>query len=339
MEFDSDMALMLAEMRASGTPLTLPSKCWEGLCERNVQQLRAFGLNSFKRHLARNYFTWVGFPLDQLLYLARRIPVRDTAGCILTSLGKHESLTWRESAVYNLLTKMLWRYAARRFRDDAGLLEEPTIGNPFRVFDGEKLISQDLGNSLVEYHAMIDGMSDDERNGVRRVIELGAGSGRNAHVFLTVHKPLEKYVIVDIPPALLVAQHYLSGVFPDKRIMKFRAFRDFSDVRDEFDRAEICFLLSTQVEQLPPRWADLAVNISSLHEMRLDQIAYWLRKLAVLCRPGGHLFLKQWKRAGVPGENLTITERDWPLACWHTVFWRTAAVQTRFFEALLRNES
>jgi|APSaa5957512535_1039671.scaffolds.fasta_scaffold01684_1 putative sugar O-methyltransferase len=336
--FESDMASMFEEMRASGTALTLPAKWWDELCEKNAQQLRTHGLDNFKQNVVRNYFTWVGIPADQLLYLALRVPVGGTIRCLASSLCRHATLTWRESLVYNFLTRMLWQFAEKSFPDDCQALEEPLIGNPFRVWCGNKLISQDLGNSLIEYHTMVDSLSVSARNRIECVLELGAGSGRNAHVFIDRHKPLRRYIVVDIPPALLVSQNYLSQVFPDKRIMRFRPFQDFSEVADEFYESEICFLLSTQVEKLPANCVDLAINISSLHEMRMDQIHYWLERLFVLTRAGGHLFLKQWKRAEVPGEDLIIMEPDWPVGNWHKVFWRNSAVQVRFFEALLRKE-
>ena len=85
-----------------------------------------------------------------------------------------------------------------------------------------------------------------------------------------------------------------------------------------------------------PGSVDLLVNISSLHEMRRDQIAHYLGEIFRLVRPGGHFYLKAWKVSRLPPEKIAIREADYPLSDWECVFRRPTAVQTRFFETLLR---
>ena len=80
-------------------------------------------------------------------------------------------------------------------------------------------ISQDLSNSVHElYSATAAGAP-----GAGGVLELGGGYGRVAWVFL--HEfPRSRYIMCDIPPALGIAQQYLSELFPDRRIFRFRHF-------------------------------------------------------------------------------------------------------------------
>ena len=61
---------------------------------------------------------------------------------------------------------------------------------------------------------------------------------------------------------------YLASVFPERRVFRYRDFERFEDVAEEFDKAQIAFLLSCQLPRLPPKSTDLVLNISSLHEMR-----------------------------------------------------------------------
>jgi hypothetical protein len=164
-------------------------------------------------------------------------------------------------------------------------------------------------------------------------MELGGGYGRTAFVFLTL-LPGVRYQLVDIPPALYVAERYLSSLFADRRIFRYRAFSDYAEVREEVEAADVAFFLPTQLEKLPATSVDLFVNISSLHEMRLEQIEYYFDQIDRLTR--GLFYLKQWKVSKIPAENVVIREEDYPVRKhWSQIYWRECAVQTRFFEALL----
>ena len=85
--------------------------------------------------------------------------------------------------------------------------------------------------------------------------------------------------------------------------------------------------------------ADLFVNISSLHEMRPDQIAYYFDAIDRHC--SGHFYTKQWKRSVNANDAVVIRQADYPVRDrWRTVYERTHPLQVRFFEALydLRHE-
>jgi SAM-dependent methyltransferase len=129
-------------------------------------------------------------------------------------------------------------------------------------------------------------------------------------------------------------------VFPDKTPFRYREFAEFGEVAEEFERSDIAFLLSTQLDLLPPGAADLILNVSSLHEMRPDQIAFYFQQFDRLLRDGGHMYTKQWRHAKVLFEDVTVLEADYPVpAHWTTVFSRQAAVQTKFYEALYRKQT
>lgn len=229
----------------------------------------------------------------------------------------------------NYITYLLWAYVSSV--DSAQILdqlEEPLDGNPSRIFLGEKLISQDLANSALEYISATAAGFDRAR--VHTIIELGAGYGRTAYVFLKL-MPGVRYIIADIPPALCVAQEYLTSQFPAMKTFWFRDFKNYADVAAEFEAAQLAFLLPSQLELLPDKCADMFVNISSLHEMNPDQINYYF---SVLKRLIAHYFyLKAWKVSKLP-DNVTILEKDYPFpAEWKRLYWRECRVQTDF-EAL-----
>jgi len=122
---------------------------------------------------------------------------------------------------------MLWEYT--KTVDKENLLEnldEPIEGNPLRIFYRDKLISQDLCNSILEYYSIMNYIPYNKKKNLT-IAELGGGYGRNAFVFLKARKC--KYVLFDIPPALYTCQRYLSSIFPELKIFKFRDFKDYSE--------------------------------------------------------------------------------------------------------------
>lgn len=315
-----------------------PAKWWVKLNKKNVEQLSRYGFENFKRTIVKNYFTWslIAPWNPQVIFLIVHVKPNTTIKNIFkTFLQKHEYLTLVESLVVNFLTLMVWDYAKIDNADILDKLEEPTIGNPPKIFLNNKLISQDIANSVIEFKSIMEPIND--KSSIKIIGELGGGYGRNAYVFLSM-MPGIKYIMIDIPPALYVAERYLSDIFPEKKIFKFRKFNSYSEIKEEFESAEILFLVSSQIELLPDKIVDLFINISSLHEMRLEQIQYYFTEIERLTRKNGYFYIKEWKDAVVPFEDDDVHVRmnDYPVQNWAMIFCKEAKVQTQFFEALLK---
>ena len=317
-------------------PEVLPSKYWEELNRTNLEQLSVHGYESFKRTLALNYFTFIVSRKDvQLRFLQEHLPAWVVARSAAASAlrGRHPGLVWKQSLLYTYHTLLIWEYV-RRTRPGgipAGL-SEPDEGGPFRIHSGGNLISQDLANSILEYQSITEPLTVPGE--LKTVMELGAGYGRTAFVFLRL-MPSVRYVVVDIPPALYVAERYLSSQFRDRKIFPFRQFSSYDDIREEFESAQIAFLLPNQAEMLPDRSVDLTVNISSLHEMRMDQVRFYFDQIARLTRRW--FYLKEWKMSRNPFEKEQFGENDYPIRPgWERIFHRECRVQTEFFEAMYR---
>lgn len=312
----------------------LPSKYWEELNRKNLQQLADSRYENFKRTLARNYFTWIVNPLNkQIRFLMREAGFWQSIKIFSGALKapRHDLLKRKHTIFYNILTNLLWSYVEKN--DTEGHLKrlhEPLEGNPLEVIRDGRLISQDLANSLIEYEAILH--PDLDRREVRTILELGPGYGRTAYVFLTL-QPGCRYILVDIPPALYVAQRYLTALFPERKVFGFRPIDNFEDVQEEFANADIIFLTPNQLELLPDKSVDLFINISSLHEMRMDQVRYYFGEIERLTRK--YFYFKQWKETTVPFENETIREADYPVRDeWDLVYRQQCTIQHKFFEAL-----
>ncbi len=331
----NDILQSMFECLSRGNPIYLPSKFWEALNKKNLQQLEAGGLQNFKQTVAQNYFTWViGHRDKQFRYLAKHTNLLAWPA-ILRGIFTHDPsfpLNRTQQRELMIFTRMLWKFTERI--DSEHLLthiDEPTEGNPFRIFLNGKLISQDLANSVLEYYSICEHFkaSTTSKN---TICELGAGYGRNAYVFMKA-SPNCKYIVIDIPPALYVSQHYLTSVFRGKNIFTFRPFDRFSDVEKELNNADIAFLLPHQAEMLPEKSVDLFINISSLHEMKIDQIHTYFKLIEKLTK--GYFYTKQWWVSHNPADGITITPKDYPVPTnWKQVYLRQAKVQTYFFEAM-----
>ncbi len=167
---------------------------------------------------------------------------------------------------------------------------------------------------------------------INTIMELGSGYGRTAWVYLTLH-PGCRYVLVDIPPALYICEKYLSDMFRDRTIFAFRPFEHYEDIKEEYENANIVFLMPHQLELLPDNSIDLFINISSLHEMRMDQIRYYFKVMEKLTRK--YFYTKQWKQTTIPYENVVIRQEDYPVdQNWRQIYARECKVQDLFFEAL-----
>ena len=182
------------------------------------------------------------------------------------------------------------------------------MGNPPPVrFHGE-LVSQDLANTSLEVSALqrlVPGMSPTS------ILEIGAGYGRVAYALLSLY-PGSRYTIIDIEPTLGIGQRYLTRLFPDR------------DIR---------FLTPDRADEISDASVDLALSISSLHEMTRDKIAYYIALLDRVAG-GGAVYLKQWTSWHNPKDDITVSFNDYVVpASWKRVFRAQAPVQVSFTHA------
>lgn len=330
----------MASYLASGRYEVQPSKLWVAINNYHLKQLDCRGYKNFKRTLVQHYSSYIPLFLmnTQILYLITHLNPVVTVNALYKSITMptHDYFSRVDSAGFNFITYLLWAYLLKVDKNRVWeKLEEPVIGNPPGIYYHKKLISQDLANSILEYKSIFDDQVDKRK--IRIIADLGAGCGRDAVVFSRLLPSLEKYIIIDIPPALAIAERYLSDLFPKEKIFKFRPFTRFSQVNKEFKESKFLFFLSNQIELLPDNLVDLFLNISSLHEMRLDQIRYYFRQIERLTKPGGYFYFKEFKDSYVSHENVHIKVHDYPLdSKWQVLFLREAKVQIKFFECLAR---
>ena len=103
------------------------------------------------------------------------------------------------------------------------------------------------------------------------------------------------YTIVDIPPALFLCQSNLINTFENKKIFKYRNFKNFKDIKKEFISSDIRFLSPEQLTLIPNKFFDLSVAIDCLHEINKVQVEWYFSEFNRLSK---NLFFKcqnnQW---------------------------------------------
>jgi putative sugar O-methyltransferase len=311
----------------SSQVLKTSSDFWNDLNKKNIEQIVTYGYENFKQTVTQNYFTWVVNSNHVYSINLMRIPSGLLVPLPKAEMEKvHALFSPAESYQFNLITQYFLSYilsiGGAPFLEK---LEEPMIGNPPCLTYKGKRISQDIFNSLLEYlpisqHCPLEKFST--------IIEIGAGSGRTAFCFLTLH-PHVKYVIVDFPPALFISQKYLSAVFPDRKVMVFRPFANFEEVATEYEEADIVFLTSDQLEKLPNKSGDLFLAIDCLHEMKPEAIAHYFSEAGRLC---SYCYFKCWQSTVCDGHFYSSDNYPVP-PNWRVCFKEPCLVPSGFFHA------
>jgi putative sugar O-methyltransferase len=336
-------ARRLAEMASAFGPKDsryIPSQFWTQLNAINTAQLSAGGFHNFKRTINQNYFNWVPNDLqnNQVRTLLKLWADAPNPTPIATTVEGPADLwnmfdqnvldTAVKTKTYAFFVGLLWWFAS--LKDEQRLTEqlsEPALGNPLRIRLGHRLISEDLANSIREYTTVRRFLAPEPQ----KIMELGAGYGRLAYVFLKASNC--KYLIFDIPPALYLAERYLSEVLVDKNVFRFRKFTKFADIQEELEKADVGFFTANQMELFPDGYFDIALAISALHEMRSDQIANYLSMMSSLSSRA--VYLKNWRQWHNVADNVQITEQTFQLPQpWTLVLNRVDEVQGMFAEKL-----
>jgi SAM-dependent methyltransferase len=163
------------------------------------------------------------------------------------------------------------------------ILSEPEDGIGFRLEDG-RLVSADIARfqrsvSTLSRHRILDELT--RWGSPPRVLEIGGGYGGLALHLSRILRGC-RYVLVDLPETLIFSASYLALQAPAKRLYLY----DPADRLDAAALADFDFVLlpDYRLEALNPFEFDLAINVASMQEMRVDQIERYLDFLRVRCR-------------------------------------------------------
>jgi putative sugar O-methyltransferase len=333
---------MIAQTEA-GPDIFRPSQFWVQLCALHSGYLQdEASFAAFKRTVNFFYFQFAvaGRHPGMYLELVREFMRRPTPRVLASWMPDGGAVALPEAPPYErpwyawryaLYVAVLWEVA--RSHGAGPLLDqltEPELGRPLTVRYRGRRVSQDLANSALEVAAILEALPK-PLSASPRVLEIGGGYGRIAWAVLST-VPGARYVIVDIAPALALAQRYLTSVFPDLPTFRFRRFDDAAAVADELDSARLAFLTPDQLELLEPLGAEIALTVSSLHEMLPALVGRYLELVDRHC--DGVFYTKQWQRWYNAADDVVMAREEYPYpAHWRRVFDRPHPAQYAFFEA------
>ncbi len=279
----------------------LPSDYWRNINKNHIIHVKKYGLKYFKRFINKQYFDWEvgGIVRHQLGPVISEI-LKGNLNPLFNSKFVDTEKKWKPFYRYQYISKLLYKiYISYLFDyisriDRLKILQkvsEPMLGSPLLVEYRGYIISQDVCNSVHEFYSIMNKIKSPLSP---QVAEIGAGYGRLAYIFLKT-LPKVKYSIIDVPPALFIAQEYLKNVFPRDKIFTFRHFNSFREIQREFDESRIQFLMPHQIKHMPKNFFDIIINISSFQEMSIHQIRSYFYEVDRLTN--GYFYTKQWKKS------------------------------------------
>ncbi len=324
-------------------------KMWKYLSRMHLEQIARDSLRNMRLTVAGHYYTYSG--LGPVYEFCQKNALSSNGTAPISELFRIHRLEdgspgWPEDAciLYNVLTVALYDYV--QSIDKIGVLtrlEDPDFGSPPCIKIQGRRVSQDILHSACEILKISTRV---DPHTLKRVMEIGAGWGRTAQAFLSFLPGL-KYLIVDIPPALYVSQSCLSASFPEKKIFQYRAFEKFESVADEFEAADIAFLLPDQLKLLPNRSVSLAMGIDSLHEMVRSDIEFYFSEVA---RVADAFYMKSKKLTGLANDyrhdegvmdnNWRTSKGNYPkLPGFKNLFTDDHPLDARYFEAIFARDA
>ena len=337
----------LAQFEINKNPIVAPGLFWEEHISNHLNLLNRFGLENFKRTVGHNYINFLpnGGLLDKQFQSQLNIWGIHQSPYPLSDQGEmpnHVGFSVASTGKYLLSNQHIWslyKFLVSLQHDHAILIDElqtlchisePSYGNPLDIFRGNKRLSQDLSHSSREYNLIMQNSIFGKRP---RILEIGSGYGRLAHFFMSMGA-CQKYVLVDISPALFVAQNYLNNLYKNHlKIFNWRPFIKFEEIQREFDESDICFLTPNQISLLPNDYFSLTINVCSLMEMRFETINYYLKEINRLNR--GYFFTKQWVKQNNKQDKTSITKNDYPIPQnWKRIIDRVDSGYTSLFVQL-----
>lgn len=319
-----------------GEKVYYPSKYWSVIAKKNNEQLVKDGFENIKIRQGLDYFQFLVFEWSywQFQYVWKRSSwstrIRGVLPALTSPRFAHFPMEDRQRWLFVYYHFLLWDYV-KRFDDKNFLsLEEPSLGNPLLVKWRGHVFTQDLLNSIIETYSVLEALLVVKKE-PKTILELGGGYGRNTYVLKKLF-PKTKIIMVDIVPAIVLAQWYMTNVFADKNVLGVSDFKSYTEIKNKYEKADMVFLLPHQIELLPKKSIDMIININSFQEMTLEQIKSYFKQIDRLTN--GIFYTKQWKQQHNKVDNIKINENEYPVyKSWVKLFHREARVQSKFYEA------
>jgi putative sugar O-methyltransferase len=272
------------------------SKYWKYLNIRNLKQIMfQGGIKNYANNIALNYFTFLDTPLNMEKKMLKSISnIEVTLKSKIFKQNKYLGL--KETDHLNRLIIKLY-YFIRKLKlksklsqlSDKGFLD---FNDHFLKINSENITTDKLV-SLLDYKKIEENINLSK---VKKILEIGAGSGRFTQTYLTFNKNT-KYIICDIPPAIYISYKRLKKVFKNKKIKLCFDCNNYESFEKYLNQNEILFIFPHQIKLLKENIIDLTIAIDCIHEMDKKTIKYYFQNINNFSK---FIYFSVWKQTRVP---------------------------------------
>ena len=272
------------------------SNYWKYLNIKNLKQIMyEGGVSNYANSIALNYFTFLDTPLDMQRKILKSISNKtiNIKGNIFRQnkhlgLKKTDHLNRLILKLYILILDLNLKSKLSKL-SDRGFLD---FNDHFLTINSKKVTTDKLV-SLLDYKKIDKNLNLMK---MKRVLEIGAGSGRFSQTFLTF-KNDTKYIICDIPPAIYISYYRLKKVFKSKKIKLCFNCDNEKSLEKLIKENDILFIFPHQIKFFKKKSINLAIAIDCIHEMDKKTIKYYFDNINNFSEC---VYFSVWKKTRVP---------------------------------------
>lgn len=140
-----------------------------------------------------------------------------------------------------------------------------------------------LNTHTFNYLKSLEILNLTEINNPRYTLEIGAGACTNIALLKDVYKT--KSLVIDLPETIIAGYLFLKSIFPE---IKIGLPQDHGEALD-MSKFDIAFVLPYQVDIIPNDTFDVAYNMASFQEMKIDVVNNYIALIHRVLKKGGHI--------------------------------------------------
>ena len=275
----------------------LISNYWHIQNISNYKSLSMFGMKKYGSTIAKDYYTFTEMYhdewFDEIINNLKDNPYKIDS---TEAFKKQDDFSLKESVTYNYLCYLLF-YSLKKtdaFQHITKLNDKTYLGfNDPYIKISDINITTDKIISLLDYEKIQKAF---EIKKFKRVLEVGAGSGRTCEAILSIEKHF-KYILCDIAPAIYISYSRLKLAFPDKTISLLIDINNKIELEEKIENSDIAFIFPHQLEMLNESSVDLTLAIDCMHEMDKSTIQYYFKLFSHFTK---NFYLSIWEKIDVP---------------------------------------
>lgn len=267
--------------------LNSPGPYWEKTARRSIREIRKRGLSSFRDFGSNVGESYADSPIIDIRPSLQG-PLRSVLRFFISKIFPFNKVFNNQVNLTSSYFKILMEKESAHIQNSPeihgaicrlNIPEDTTRGGCVAVTN---INGKSISNTYLEALALIDKIDTElGYDGVKSLMEIGAGFGVNIHLLIENYPNIRKYLLVDISPTLYVSTQYLKSYYGDAVIdavsyeeNSMTGFKDNGDL-------EIICLLPSQLSSFMGT-IDFFYNAHSFVEMTEEIVSGYSREISRL---------------------------------------------------------